>query len=448
MAVSAGRGFSLAVTENGSIVAFGRNSNGQLGNGLLINQDAPILLDKNLVFAGQDVVMVSAGNAHSACVTMDGSVWTWGANSEGQLGLDHNLDQTTPVRITRNQFGDSRALMVACGHFYTMVLTSEGHVWTCGNNEFGQLGFHDNVPRMRLTQILPASFDGMLIGMIAAGIGHCLALSKDDGTLWAWGLNSSGELGLGDETEAVVVSIPHPVSRNAFAGSAVTFIEAGWRCSMVVTADNALYACGAHANWGPDDNWAMQRVGGADVFGEAGVRMVSCGLRHTLIVGHNGTLWTIGNGLFPVLGTNNQIGVDNIRPVDIPRDYLDDDDVIVAAAGKMHSIVVTGHGKLYSWGCGSDHSQGGGLGYTSVQGQSLPRPVLDNTFGGEHIGRWHNATEENTIAFLLGYNTDHAMSGVGEEILQYIFSQMRLRSRDGTSPGFQNLIGVPALWRD
>ena len=382
---------------------------------------------------------------------MDGSVWTWGANSEGQLGLDHNLDQTTPVRITWNQFGDSHALMVACGHSYTMVLISEGHVWTCGNNKFGQLGFHDNVPRMRLTQIILASFDGMLIGMIAAGSSHCLALSKDDGTLWAWGLNAFGELGLGDETEAHMVSIPHPVSRNAFAGSAVTFIKAAWGCSMFVTADNALYACGNNLTLGLGtsiNHRTMQCVGGADVFGEAGVRMVSCAHTHSLIVGHNGTKWSTGSGLHPVLGTNNQAGINNIQPVDIPREYLDDDDVIVAAVGNMHSIVVTGHGKLYSWGAGSEHLQGSGLGYTAVQAQWRARPVPDNNFDGQRIGRWHNATEENTIAFLLGYNTEHAMSGVGEEILQYIFSQMRLRSRDGTSPGFQDLLGVPALWRD
>jgi len=145
MAVAVGDGFTLALTEDGNLWATGSNDHGQLGIGNLQLQDAPVLINKITAFAGEEVTMVSADAKNAACVTADGDVYTWGSNSDGQLGRGFCIfNVTTPGRLDKSLFGNSPAVMVACGADFTIILTAQGHVWTCGQNYRGQLGLNHN----------------------------------------------------------------------------------------------------------------------------------------------------------------------------------------------------------------------------------------------------------------------------------------------------------------
>jgi alpha-tubulin suppressor-like RCC1 family protein len=163
MALSLGTDFTLVLTESGSVYAFGTNRNGQLGLGNLRNQLIPALLDKVDAFAGEEVSMVSAGHVHSACVTHDGNAWVWGSNLWGQAGLDQIAhlvehgqahDILRPALVPRVHFGNSPALMVACGVNFTLLLTAAGHVWSAGNNSHGQLGHNDTLHNNLSTTLL------------------------------------------------------------------------------------------------------------------------------------------------------------------------------------------------------------------------------------------------------------------------------------------------------
>lgn len=466
MALAVGHDFSLVVTENGNIYSFGRHfiDQGQLGNGdnadVAASHIVPILLDKDLVFDEHAVEMVSAGDYHSACVTADGSVWTWGSNRNWQLGLGHCIEKTSPQRIRRNLFGDSRALMVACGNEFSMVLTTAGRVWTCGENNVGQLGLHDLVWRHVLVEINPATFDNRPIGMITAGFHHCLALGRDDGMLWTWGWNGFGELALGDQTEADVVTAPTLVSPLAFGGNTVRYIDAKQN-SMVITSEGELWASGLNSfgilGLGTYDNYytTMQRVGGADVFGTGGVKMVSCGTHRTLIVACDGTLWSTGH---QELSRDTLLSIShgdqilcaegflcNVRPGRVDREYFAGDDVIVAATGIGHSIAVTAHGRAYCWGQATCL-----VGHNDMDCNAWgPCPITGETFDGERIGRWHVLQKERSLAFAMGTHAHLAAAGdhteysanFPDELLQNVFAKMRLVPREGTTVGFQNLLG-------
>jgi len=192
MALSLGTDFTLVLTESGSVYAFGTNRNGQLGLGNLRNQLIPALLEKVDAFAGEEVTMVSAGHVHSACVTRDGNAWVWGSNLWEQAGLDQIAqlvqhgpahDILRPALIPRVLFGNSPALMVACGEIFTLLLTAAGHVWSAGCKAHGQLGHNDTLHKNAFTLIDPVYFSYNAIGMIAVGRGHSTALTREEGIL-------------------------------------------------------------------------------------------------------------------------------------------------------------------------------------------------------------------------------------------------------------------------
>ncbi|MEO6040187.1 MAG: hypothetical protein ABIQ93_17365, partial [Saprospiraceae bacterium] len=129
---------------------------------------------------------VALGAGHSAAIKSDGSLWTWGGNSHGQIGNDTKIDQNMPQQIA----GDW--VQVAVGTNFTAAIKSDGTLWEWGDNGHGQLGDGTHI-----NQRLPVQ-----VGtdnnwrQIATGYAHTLAL-KNDSTLWAWGWKYFGQLGDG-----------------------------------------------------------------------------------------------------------------------------------------------------------------------------------------------------------------------------------------------------------
>jgi ELWxxDGT repeat protein len=183
-AVTMGESFGLGLRSNGTLWAWGQNSNGQLGNGTLFHSTAPVAAS-TIRFWRQ----VSAGRAFAAAIATNGTLWTWGANNLGQLGLGDNSQRLSPTQVGT----DNRWEKVSCGSDFMVAVKTNGELWAWGFNSSGQLGsdmtFAQNTP----IQIGTASdwVDA------AAGFGHVLAL-RADGSLWGWGLNSSGQLGIGN----------------------------------------------------------------------------------------------------------------------------------------------------------------------------------------------------------------------------------------------------------
>jgi len=143
------------------------------------------------------VVMLAAGGHHSAAVTDDGVLWTWGEGAQGQLGhgdLEARRKPTAVVtgkrggmsswiRLGADTFKGSPVIMVACGSHHTLIVTSAGGVWSCGQSDFGQLGLGDTTSQLTFRQV---DMEGAVVVMVAAGAMHSAAIAAD-GHVFTWG---------------------------------------------------------------------------------------------------------------------------------------------------------------------------------------------------------------------------------------------------------------------
>jgi alpha-tubulin suppressor-like RCC1 family protein len=198
-AVVAGNSHSFA--SNGWWFVWGGNWLGQLGLGDTDDRLVPV--NPYWGFAG-----VSAGYAHSLGLAYNGSLWTWGWNSSGQLGLGDTDDRLSPTQINT---GASKWVAVSAGEEYCLGIRDVGDLWSWGGNTEGQLGTGDTTYRHSPTPTAPypTSTDWQAV---SAGWRHALGVRKD-GSLWAWGLNSYGQLGLGDTANRLtptLVRFPAP----------------------------------------------------------------------------------------------------------------------------------------------------------------------------------------------------------------------------------------------
>jgi len=229
--VSAGCFHSLAITADGSVWSWGWGASGQLGHGDAQNQ---LLPKKAEAFAGQRVVAVSAGSAHSLAITADGAVWSWGEGYQGRLGHGNHEVQLLPKKI--EAFADQRVVAVSAGAAHSLALTADGAVWSWGWGYFGQLGHGDTQD-----QLLPEKVEGFTdqrAVAVSAGGGHSLAITAD-GAAWSWGWGGKGRLGHGDEQRQLL-----PKKIEALAGQRVVAVSTEATHSLAVTTDGAVFSWG------------------------------------------------------------------------------------------------------------------------------------------------------------------------------------------------------------
>ena len=189
--LSAGDAFSVAVQTDGAVLAWGNNNSGELGNGSTSKSSAPVPV--NGLGPGSGVVAVAAGDSHALALKSDGTVLAWGNNQSGQLGdgtapTDHHK----PVQVAGLGPG-SGVVKLAAGLTFALALKYGGTVLAWGNNARGELGTGD-APADHLTPVPVSGAAGAVD--IAAGWEHGLAL-RSDGSVVSWGDNSLGQLGDG-----------------------------------------------------------------------------------------------------------------------------------------------------------------------------------------------------------------------------------------------------------
>ena len=184
---AAGGDFSLAMKEDGSLWATGLNMYGSLGLG-----DTADRHRLTQVGSTEDWAAVSTGLGYALALKRDGSLWAWGGNNFGQLGVGDTAPRRSPTQVgSETDWAAAHCL----GH-HSLALKRDGTLWAWGENGFGQLGVGDTVDRHGPMQV-GTSRDWATIAPGSADSYHSLALRRD-GTLWAWGLNRYGQLGLGD----------------------------------------------------------------------------------------------------------------------------------------------------------------------------------------------------------------------------------------------------------
>ena len=258
-AVAAGNAFSLAVRADGAVYSWGNNASGQLGDGSAPTDHATPVPVTGLG-AGSGVVAVAGGGSHSLALKSDGSVLAWGNNASGQLGDGSApADKATPVPAAGLGPG-SGVVKIAAGAAFSLALKSDGTVLAWGNNASGQLG-DGSAPADHATPV-PVSGLGPGSGVvkIAAGGADSFAL-RSNGSVLAWGNNAKGEIGNGgapaDAYTPVTVSALPPI----------VDIAAGDMHGLALAADGSVFAWGDNVLGQLGDGTTTHRISPVRVAG-------------------------------------------------------------------------------------------------------------------------------------------------------------------------------------
>ena len=315
----------------------GDNEYGQLGLGT--SGDEADERSAQQVNVLSNVAAIAAGNYHSLALTRDGSVWAWGDNCYGQLGLGDNDDRNTPQKIEVL----SNVAAIVAGGYYSLALARDGSVWAWGDNEYGQLGLgtsgygtYEDTPRK--VNVLSN------VAAIVAGGCHSLALARD-GRVWAWGYNYCGQLGLGTSGGSWAdESTPQKVN----ALSNVAAIVAGDYHSLALDRDGSVWAWGYNeygqlglgTSGSNTDEATPQKVEAL-----SNVAAIVAGDYHSLALARDGSVWSWGYNKYGQLGL-----MDYSEIITTPQQVTGIADLVAIAGGEYHTLAVTQDGAVWAWG--------------------------------------------------------------------------------------------------
>ena len=240
-AIAAGWWHSIALKNDGTVWTWGRDSWGQLGdNAALVDQPTPVMIPS---LAG--IVAISAGQSHSLALKNDGTVWSWGSDVMGQLGDNaSNTDHPTPVAVA-NLTG---IIAIAAGALTSFALKSDGTEWSWGNGASGELGNIAYAGGHTMTPVPITTLTDIIA--IAGGEKHALAL-KIDGTAWSWGEDNNGELG--DDAALVPQYTPVPVA----ALTGIIAISAGAWHSLALKNNGTVWSWGGDSKGELGNNFGL-----------------------------------------------------------------------------------------------------------------------------------------------------------------------------------------------
>lgn len=332
--VAAGGEHSLALKADGTVVAFGSDAFGQLGQGRTVISATPVQA-RGLT----NVESISLG-LHTVALKSDGTVWSWGWNDYGQLGDGTRISASAPIQMP----GVSAITMVAAGAGHTVMLKSDGTVWGVGWNSHGQTGGQAGGDEFLDDSLAPIQAQGLSAATsIAAGIQHTVAL-KNDGTVWTWGNNYRGELGDGSATNrATPGQVP--------GLSGVTEIASGGDHNLALKSDGTVWAWGSNDSGQLGDGSLTDRSTPVQVAGLAGVSHIAAGMSHSAALKTDGTVWAWGDNSFGQLGD----GTTTNRTTPVQVHGLTG--VTGIAAGGKNTAASIADGSVWVWG----ENRGGNL---------------------------------------------------------------------------------------
>jgi alpha-tubulin suppressor-like RCC1 family protein len=420
IAIAAGNAFSMALKSDGTVLTWGFNFNGQIGNGTNTDQYLPVQVTG--LGPGSGVIAIAAGSTSAYALKGDGTVWAWGSNANGELGNGTTTQQLIPVQVLI--LGSNvTAIFAGSSSSHALALKSDSSVWAWGFNGFGQLG--DGTTTSRTSPVGVTGFGaGSGIVALAAGASHSLGL-KSDGSVFAWGSNGAGQLGDGTQTQRLT---PNPVS-GLGSGGAIA-ITAGGGFSLAVKSDGSALGWGRNTS-GQLGNGTMSLtnvlpalVPGLTALGlPASVTGITAGVAHALALSSGGVLgW--GSNNFGALGRGRIFDahglpglVNNLPPVTQVSGF----DTVSLALGT--------DGTVWSWGSNSFGQLGNGiaLGGTGY-GTAVPVQVKDTT--GTSI-------LSNIVAVATG--DSHALALQNDGTLWAWGNNGNGRLGDGTTTSFQVL---------
>ncbi|ELT97775.1 hypothetical protein CAPTEDRAFT_180059 [Capitella teleta] len=187
----------LATTNAGEVYSWGHNGYCQLGNGSTNQGPTPTPVTSSLL--GKRITAIACGSHHSMALSSEGEIFAWGQNNCGQVGSGTTSNQPTPRKVTAC-IGSKKCISIACGQTSSIAAFDTGEVFGWGYNGNGQLGLGNNINQPNPCRLVV--LNNVFITQIACGYAHTLGLT-DEGSLYAWGANSYGQLGTGNKANMI-----------------------------------------------------------------------------------------------------------------------------------------------------------------------------------------------------------------------------------------------------
>jgi len=348
---------------------WGYNVYGELGDSTVTNKSSPV----QTIAGGTNWKQVAGGFYHTAAIKTDGTLWTWGYNSYGGLGDSTITNKNSPVQTIA---GGTNWKQVAGGYFHTAAIKTDGTLWTCGYNFYGELGDSTITNKSSPVQTITG---GTNWKQVATGYFHTAAI-KTDGTLWLWGYNLDGELG--DST--TVTGRSSPVQTIA-GGTNWKQVACSFDHTAAIKTDGTLWTWGYNGYGGLGDSTVTNKSSPVQtITGGTNWKQVACGTYHTAAIKTDGTLWTWGYNVTGQLGdstiTNKNSPVQTIAGGTNWKQV---------ACGYYSTAAIKTDGTLWGWGRNSY----GGLGDSTVTNKSSPVQTIAGGTNWKQVatGYYHTA---------------------------------------------------------
>ena len=397
--VSVGSLHACAILDNGTVVCWGGNSTGQLGDGgaNLLGSASPVPV---ALEAQRTATAISLGANHTCAVLDDGSLVCWGLNDSGQLGDGTTTDRNAPVAV---DLGDGKtAVTVSAGKSHTCALLDDNSVKCWGKNDFGQLG--DESITNRNAPATAVDLGDKTVAAIRAG-GNTSCALFEDGSLTCWGSNENGQLGTG---EGLSVLSPQAVSTG---DETVTAIDGGREhsCGLFEDEDDNI---GINC-WG--ENVAGQlgigdkanRLSPTAVAATASFTSFSVGSQHTCVISSVGSLGCMGKNGSGQLGIGNNTDYASPSSVNLGTSKT----ASAVSAGHEHTCAILNDEKVKCWGEGGSGRLGNGA--STDQNSPVSVSMSSNTAKKISTGRQHTCAIFNDDKVYCWGENGNGQLGIG-----------------------------------
>ena len=352
----------------GPLYSWGDNSQGELGLDDTIARSSPVQVGSLTTWA-----QVETGEEHAAAIKTDGSLWTWGESANGRLGHNNVVDVSSPIQV--GALTNWSQVATLGGSLSTAAIKTDGSLWTWGNNQGGRLGHGGTTYVSSPVQV------GALTDWYQVSAHRSMAAIKTDGTLWAWGPNASGQVGDGTTTDR---SSPKQI------GALTTWsqVSTGLGQTGAIKTDGTLWTWGSndHGRLGlnladPTDRSSPTQVGALTNWA-----YIAMGRSGGAAIKTDGTLWAWGYNLDGRVGDGT--GVSRSSPVQVG---LDTDWAQISSSSR--NIAMKNDNTIWAWGDNTSGTLGDG---TDIPRSSPVQVSSLTTWSQVASGRYLSAAIESS----------------------------------------------------